>query len=419
MHLLNRLGQRYLVRNSSGRLVVAAPGFDLKRSASWNIREATAGTFHIGASDGARYLRCSEGVLTLDAMPPSVDELGDWVLRPCAGSADYVHLLDGAEPGRCLQVRIPRGDVGELELILGTVSPVDPATMWRIEEECVADARSIHLRYTTSGPVSLFYNEVYPKDAPPGTFFCTSGFGAAATAQAPSGYGGIQHLVDGKRLAIFSVWHRMAGEVAPVRNALATTVGANRDAYEVEFSGEGVGTSIRLPLPWDLSAQEPVRFVVTAEALGGDTVLTGYAGLASNPWICVGSIVRARTGGRLLNNLYGFVEDFARTGGRDAVSPSQRSPYLRHSAVFANPWVKALASDPAPVTRAKVTAYSPHPLENLSAQYDSASGAFGIRLATGGNYAPQPPSLGREIIDPDPGGRVGPDLGGVIVPVSS
>ena len=198
-------------------------------------------------------------------------------------------------------------------------------------------------------------------------------------------------------------------------DALATTVAISPEAYGTTFSGEGVGSSIRLPLDWAAAAHAPVRFVVAAEALGSDTVVSCYVAHGERSWISIGAILRARTGGRLLGGLYGFVEDFVRNGAAPDVAAEERSPYRPRAGIFANPWVRG--SPPSgvlgPLTQIRMTAYSPHPLENLLAEHSDEIEDFGVLVATGTQGVGQRTPIGARIVDPTPNRRGFPDLAGV------
>ena len=64
-------------------------------------------------------------------------------------------------------------------------------------------ARSVHLVYPA--PAGLFfYNEVVVEQSVNGSYFMACGWG--------KGYFGIQELVSGKKLALFSVWDPAAGD---------------------------------------------------------------------------------------------------------------------------------------------------------------------------------------------------------------
>jgi hypothetical protein len=339
---------------------------------------------------------------------------GTWQFEP--GGERYQHILDARNPGNGLVAVHRAPDAAhDLEVAVGPVEPADPAALWRIDDGCAADARSIHLRYPAGPDVAMFYNEIYPQEVPPGTYFCTAGFGTDSRGPGPCGYAGVQQLLDGSQIAIFSVWHRMADKETARGDALATTVAINSAATGTAFSGEGSGSSIRFPLAWMIRSDDPIRFVVTAEALGRDTVLSAYMARGEEPWISIGAMLRAETGGRLMKGLYGFIEDFARTGDTDGVSAAERSPYRLRSAVFANPW--AYSAQPVgslePIPQVQVSVYSPHPLENVLAEPAPDETPFGVRLATGTAQLAQPSPVGRTIADPAPQRRIVPDLGGV------
>lgn len=409
--LLNRLAQRYLVRGATPLPVVDVPGVDPASSADWLLVEADVrGTYHlIAASDRRRVLLFDAGRLEFDEIP--LTSSGCWSLLPVGDGSEYQFVASATDPAIALCADLgEHSDKAPLDLVMRPSR--EREAMWLIGQDCVADARSIHLRYQAPTGLTLFYNEVYPEQTPPGTYFCTSGFGADARTSSPSGYAGIQRLIDRSWLAIFSVWHRMADAGRPVPGQLATVVAAHPDAHTAAFSGEGSGSSIRLSVDRRGAPDERVRVCVVGEAGGSDTTLTCYFSFGDAPWWTLGSIVRAETGGELMGRPYAFIEDFARTGNAAGVAAIDRSPYRPRSARFVNPWFAGAAKELTPVPGAEVTMYGPHPLENLAAETTSGN-EFGVWLATGTPTAEHDPPDGATFSDPEPGRRVLPDLSGV------
>lgn len=396
LRIWNRAAQGYLGRRVDGPPGVFPPGPDLANS-NWQLAGAESGRTDI-VSTAAPFecLRSDGEKVVLD----DAESVGAWRIEPVED--EYQLILSSEWPSLALTVDTAAG------LVL--TSARGRAAMWLFQDECVADARSVHLRYETPTGTALFYNEVTVDRAPLGTFFCTSGFGANSRAAAPSGYGGIQLRPNGAKVAIFSVWHRMAAEVATVDGSAAMTVNAHPDAHSVLFSGEGSGASIRLPFDW--SAGQPVRFLTTAEAVGDDTEIAAYVRQSPAPWTHIGTIVREATGGALMGNHYAFVEDFARNGNSQGLPAGDRSPYQVHSAEFSNPWYALPSTSPLPAAAAKLTAFGPHPLESVAAQRRSVE-RFGIYVTTGGSAAFEPPPLGVTFNDSAKEQRPEPALEGV------
>ena len=417
MRILNRMAQRYLVRRGTPLPVVGIPGSDLSVSTDWEIRAAIAPTCHIvSATDVSQSLQVRSGTLVLDSDGSIETGHGFWRLEPVGNGTSCQYIVDAADSSRGLIVVGEGGRaLDDLAVTVGSIRRDDRRAMWFFDEQAVADVRSVHLRYEAPSGLALLYNEIHPLAAPPGTFFCMAGFGIDARGLDPGGYAGVQELVDGTRIAIFSVWHRLIDDERPVADARATAVAVNAGAYETPFSGEGSGTSIRLPFDWWAADDQPIRLVVTAEPLADDTVLTAYIARGRESWISLGAILRAGTGGRLMSRPYGFIEDFARTGNTEGIAVAERSPYRLRAAQFANPWfgVGPVATGLEPLTRATVTAYSPHPLENLAAEPSPSPAGFGILLSTGTPAADQRPPIGAAFADPAPHKRIRPHLDGV------
>lgn len=410
---LNRLAQRYLVRPGSTPLSIGPPTADPDGSTAWHIGKATeANTFHISVSGDSRsrlYLN-HDGSVTVGRVPDSTPQSGRWRFVSAQDESDYRFVVSHSDPNLFLSAGTVKTQSGFWPVVLS--AEPDRASMWMLQEACVADARSAHLRYHTRSDVSLFYNEVYPEQAPPGTYLCTSGFGANARSFKPSGYAGIQTRRDGSRRAIFSVWHRMADEERTVQGSLATPVAVHPDALVTMFGGEGSGSSIRLPLDWSRATDQKVRVCIASESMGGDTVVSCYFAVGDEPWISLGAIVRAGTRGAQMSSLYAFVEDFQRSGNAAGVDPGDRSPYQIHSARFANPWCAGVGSPLQPIKRVTLTAYGPHPLENINAEIADRD-RFGVRVVTGGSAAGQAPPIGSSFADDQHDRRPRPNLSGV------
>ncbi len=387
MRLLNRSAQRYLLHGDGDQPAIGIPGSAIDETTMWQVPGADLPGAALLTLDG-RGVQSSASEVHLAHSPDArwrVVEAGD----------GYHHVVAADDPGRMLGA----ANAGDGQFLPTISSRVDRSTMWLLAEDCVRDARSVHLRYRTPDQFAMFYSEVYPAESPPGTFFCTSGFGANARRIAPSGYAGIQERPDGTRRAIFSVWHRMANEVDPVPGSEAVVVGAHRNADSTTFSGEGSGASVRLAFDWPRDRNIPTRFVVTAEVLGSGTLVSCYVSQGPSGWINLGVIHRAETGGGLLSRPYAFIEDFLRNGARPGVRSALRSPYRRRSATFGNPWTADTRGRLAPVEEVSVTVFSPHPLESLAASA-TESVPFGINLATGTENAITAPPIGRTFTHP-------------------
>jgi hypothetical protein len=416
VRLLNRAAYRYLVRDGQAPPTVAAPGPDLRATTDWAITNDES-TDSIMLSDPAHphlYLQIKEGALFFGEQVSGPSNSAVWLLIPVGDGSGYFHLVDAYFPGHGLMLgeRVDRADIS----FQARIGPVDNSheTMWFVDQEtnaCVRDARSIHLRYPSTSPNDLFYNEVSPLDAPLGTYFCATGFGEDNRGPGPCGYAGLQRRADGSRIAIFSVWHRMPDEVTPDPDALAVITQTSPNAERTSFDGEGSGQSIRIPFAWEDDTESSIRFAIIAKRDESDTVLTAYVAKSESAWVYIGAIRRVNTAGHLLTGLYAFIEDFMRNGNEEGVPADQRSPYQARRAVFSNPWVDGVAGRLEPITSAKVTAYGPHPLENLSVlQRGTPSDEFDLLVSTGRRSSTSQNVIGTTIKDSSTGARRKPAL---------
>src|SRR5262249_16348225 len=128
--------------------------------------------------------------------------------------------------------------------------------------------RSVHLNYPAAEGTA-FYNEVKVEKSADGTYFCVCGFN--------KGYFGIQQKGDGKKVVIFSVWDRAAGE-DPKKVPEEKRVKLHHKGEGVRvgrFGNEGTGGQSFYDYDWKTG--ETYRFLVTAKADGTDrTAYSGY-----------------------------------------------------------------------------------------------------------------------------------------------
>src|SRR5262249_31579503 len=128
--------------------------------------------------------------------------------------------------------------------------------------------RSVHLGYPAPEGVA-FYNELTVEQSADGTYFMACGWG--------KGYFGIQELVSGKKLALFSVWDPAAGDdPKSVPEEKRVKMQHKDDAVRIgRFGGEGTGGQSFFDYEWKTG--ETYRFLVSAKPDGTDrTAYSGY-----------------------------------------------------------------------------------------------------------------------------------------------
>lgn len=182
-------------------------------------------------------------------------------------------------------------------------------------------ARSVHLGYPAPA-VSAFYVEVTVETSVPGSYFMACGF--------RQGYFGIQELAGGKKVVLFSVWDPAEGD-DPDRVPEAERVELIYRAEDVRvrrFGGEGTGGQSFFDYDW--KAGETYRFCVRALPAGEKTSFAAHFWLPEKKsWKHLVTF-RTRTGGKALEGLYSFIEDFRRDGAS--------ADEVRRAA-FGNAWV--------------------------------------------------------------------------------
>ncbi|HUT93006.1 MAG TPA: DUF3472 domain-containing protein [Thermoguttaceae bacterium] len=199
-------------------------------------------------------------------------------------------------------------------------------------------ARSVHLGYSAPG-ATAFYNELTVERSVPGSYFMACGF--------RHGYFGIQELVNGKKVVIFSVWDPTKGDDpnAVAKEHRVDVLYKADDVIARRFGGEGTGGQSFFHYDWKIG--ETCRFLVKAAVSEEKTAYAAYFFLSeSETWK---HLVTFRTfaGGDRLQGLYSFIEDFRRDG---------KSANEVRRAVFGNGWVYGAGGRWEPLVKARFTA---------------------------------------------------------------
>lgn len=238
------------------------------------------------------------------------------------------------------------------------------------EEQARRQARSVHLQYQGfAGPAQVFYVEATADRFWPGSYLCMLGF--------DGGYAGVQELVDGRRVAIFSVWEPsdpfdFKAHPDAVHEEKRTKVLYGGQGVEVgRFGGEGTGGKSMTLWPWELG--KPVRIAVSCAPDG--PYRTAYTCWlwddAKDDWFRMATFSTLVGGSQAtLRGPYSFLEDFRRdVKSKDAVRAA------RFSRLWAWDGQKWGESD-----QARFTADA-----NTLTTIDAGPAADGFWLATGGD----------------------------------
>ena len=112
-------------------------------------------------------------------------------------------------------------------------------------------------------------------------------------------------------MAIFSVWDSESNCDPP--EELRADVTYSGEGVEVSrFGNQGTGGKTMMPLEWKLG--EPVHFKMNAADIDGDwTAYSCYIRRGSSNWFHMATI-KTITHGKLLDNVYSFVQDFRGDG---------------------------------------------------------------------------------------------------------
>ena len=213
------------------------------------------------------------------------------------------------------------------------------------------DARSVHLHYPGQ-PAEEVENRVVVLESTPGSYFCVCGF--------DGGYLGMQELADGRKVAIFSVWD--AGQqddpdVVPEERQVRVT--AQGPGVEISrFGNEGTGAKSMVAFSWRKGVS--YRFRMSTRLLpDGRTAISAWVGEGTGRKTRFLATMEAELGGRRIQGLYSFVEDFRRDG---------KSAGEVRKALFHGGWIRPAGSkERLPIRQARFTAWSPHPSDAIDA----------------------------------------------------
>lgn len=172
-------------------------------------------------------------------------------------------------------------------------------------------AASVHLWYSTirDSAIAWFYTEVR---VPAGVntrnaYYMTNGF--------RDGYMGIQVNSGTERRFIFSIWSNYDTNdpnQIPAEYAVRL-VKKGEGVFTEPFGGEGSGGHSHLSFPWKNGVT--YKLLVGAKAAGDHTLFTAYYYAPENgAWRLIAEWDKAKTGGKLLDGLYSFLESFGPNG---------------------------------------------------------------------------------------------------------
>ena len=203
-------------------------------------------------------------------------------------------------------------------------------------------ARSVHAWHP--GPEAEWvYGEIKVDESVPGSYFSVIGF--------KCGYFGIQELLDGRKVAIFSVWDPgdpfdFGARPDSVAEHLRTkNLYAGEGVAIKRFGGEGTGGQSMMPFDWKIG--ETYRFAVHARKDGDHrAAFTGYI-WRNGSWFKMATFsTLLAKGDPAVKEVYSFVEDFRR-------QPESRRQVRRAS--FVNFFAKPLGGAWAAVAKGRFT----------------------------------------------------------------
>ncbi len=179
------------------------------------------------------------------------------------------------------------------------------------EEQAARQARSVHLIYHGwESPAQIFYMEAAIDHFYRGSYACLLAFNG--------GYAGVQELVDGRHVAIFSVWEpgeiNLTAHEKDVDHAIRTECLYSGEGVEVSrFGGEGTGGKSMMLYDWELGKPIPMAIHATPQGKHRTAYTCWVWNEETNAWFRMAtfsSLVRDNKKG--LTEPYSFLEDFLR-----------------------------------------------------------------------------------------------------------
>ena len=170
-------------------------------------------------------------------------------------------------------------------------------------------ARSVHA-WHHAPDAEWVYGEAKVEESVPGSYFAVIGFNC--------GYFGIQELLDGSKVAIFSIWDPgdpfdFGAKADSVEEHLRTkNLYAGEGVMIKRFGGEGTGGQSMMPFDWKIG--DVCRFAIHAQRDGDHRVAyTGYL-WRDGDWFKMATFSTLQSkGDPAIKGVYSFVEDFRRT----------------------------------------------------------------------------------------------------------
>lgn len=233
------------------------------------------------------------------------------------------------------------------------------------QELAKKQCRSVHLAFEHK-PALALYNEITVQQSQLGTYFCALGYNR--------GYFGMQTLLDGRKIILFSTWDDAHGD-NPHAVAIAKQVQVLDKGDQVitsRFGGEGTGVKSYCLYPWKEGS--PVKFFVCAKSHEENGVAyTDFSGYFFDEriqqWHLMTTLRTPLRSGDL-RQAYSFVEDFARN--YTSATLMRKATFSHTQAYINGAWL--------PLLKARFTAdYTP------SSHIDAGATPSGFFLQTGGN----------------------------------
>ena len=259
-----------------------------------------------------------------------------------------------------------------MKSVLAMVAAVTAAVAFGQSGEVQAQrqARSVHLQHQGyAQPAKVFYLEATPDRFWPGSYLCLLGF--------DGGYAGVQELVDGRHIAIFSVWEPsnpfdFKAHPDAVHEEKRTKVLYGGPGVEVgRFGGEGTGGKSMTLWPWKLGQPIPIAVSCAPDGPFRTAYTCWLWDEAKADWFRMATFSTLVGGDQAtLRGPYSFLEDFHRN-----VKSKAGVRTARFSRLWAWDGQKWGAS-----TQARFTADN-----NTLTTIDAGPSADGFWLATGGD----------------------------------
>ncbi|WP_143307722.1 DUF3472 domain-containing protein [Chitinophaga vietnamensis] len=301
--------------------------------------------------------------LTLDGQGKGYDVHVKPGATPIVLHAGQFHIT---KPGyHFVQIKVAKGVAKQLPVISSLL--MNSGLELKYNKSQYRGAAATHLScIVPKEPYEWLYSEIKVPVGVDATnaYYMTNGFNG--------GYMGIQVNSKTERRILFSIWsyYQTDNPAQIPAEYEVKLLKKGKGVVAKQFGGEGSGGQSFLRFPWKNG--NTYKLLVRAQAQGTHTIFTGYFyAPETGRWQLIAQWDQAKSGGKLLDGMYSFVENFADNGDE------------LFKAYYGNQWCRTPAGEWVEATR---LAFTTTASEKVHQRYDIGAGVDGnfVYMFSGG-----------------------------------